>query len=77
MTLPIAEDGWKSELDAFLKYWGFPCVIGAWDGFHVYISSNLKKFFKFKKRYSVTNKGLIAAKKRFLLAGVRVSWFST
>ena len=53
-----------------LKTGGFPCVIGACDGFHVYISSNLKKFFNFKKRYSVTNKGLIAANKRFLWAGV-------
>ena len=32
-----------------LKTGGFPCVIGACDGFHVYISSNLKKFFNFKK----------------------------
>ena len=69
MTLTTTEDGWKAELDAFLKDWGFPWL-GAWDGFHVYISSNLKKFFDFKKRYSVTNKGLIAANKRFLWAGV-------
>ena len=69
MTLPTTDDGWKAELDAFLKDWGFPCV-GAWDGFHVYISSDLKKLFHFKKRYSVTNMGLIAANKRLLWAGV-------
>ena len=52
MTLPTTDGGWKAELDAFLKDRGFPCV-GAWDGFHVYISSNLKKFFNFKvARYS-------------------------
>ena len=53
VTLPTTEGGWKAELDAFLKDRGFPCV-GAWDCFHVYISSNLKKFFNFKNRYSVT-----------------------
>ena len=69
VALPTTEDGWKAELNAFLEDWGFPCV-GAWDGFHVYISSNLKNFFNFKKRYSVTNMGLIAANKRFIWAGV-------
>ena len=69
VAFSTTEDGWKAELNAFLEDWGFPCV-GAWDGFHVYISSNLKNFFNFKKRYSVTNMGLIAANKRFLWAGV-------
>ena len=69
VTLSITEDRGKVGLDAFFKEWGFPCL-GAWNRFHVYISSNLKKFFNFKKRYSVTKKGLIAANKRFLLAGV-------
>ena len=62
--------GGKLNWMPLLKDWGFPCVIGAWDGFHVYISSNLKKKFNFKKRYCVTNKGLIAANKRFLWTGV-------
>ncbi|CAB4038440.1 Hypothetical predicted protein [Paramuricea clavata] len=68
-TLPSTEEEWKNELKAFLKDWGFPCV-AAWDGFHVYICSNLKNFYSFKKRYSVTNMGLIASNKRFLWAGV-------
>ena len=42
----------------------------AWDGFHVYISCNLKNFSSFKKRYSVTNMGFTGANKRFLWAGV-------
>ena len=70
VTLPTTKDGWKAELDAFLKDWGLPCV-GALDGFYVYISSNLKNFFNFKKRYCVTNVGLITANKRFPWAGVR------
>jgi len=68
--LPTTEDGWKAKLNAFLEDWRFP-YIGAWDGFQVYISSNLKNFFNLKKRYSVnTNVGLIEANKRFLWAGV-------
>jgi hypothetical protein len=69
VTLPSTEQEWEAELTAFLKDYGFPCV-GAWDGFHVYISSNLKNFYSFKKRYSITNMGLVGANKRFLWAGV-------
>ena len=69
MVLPRNEEEWKNEINAFLENWEFPCV-GAWDGFHVYISCNLKNFFSFKKRYSVTNMGFIGANKRFLWAGV-------
>ena len=69
VVLPRNEEEWKNELNAFLENWEFPCV-GAWDGFHVYISCNLKNFFSFKKRYSVTNMGFIGANKRFLWAGV-------
>ena len=32
---------WKHELESFLENWEFPCV-GAWDGFHVYVSTKLK-----------------------------------
>ena len=52
VSLPTTEDGWKAELDAFLKDWGFP-RLGAWDGFQVYISSYLKKIFNFKKREKI------------------------
>ena len=69
VVLPRNEEEWKNELNAFLENWEFPCV-GAWDGFHVYISCNLKTFFSFKKRYYVTNMGFIGANKRFLWAGV-------
>ena len=69
VTLPFTEQEWEAELTAFLEDYGFPCV-GTWDGFHVYISSNLKNFYSFKKRYSITNMGLVGANKRFLWAGV-------
>ena len=77
VTLPTTKDGWKAELDAFLKDWGLPCV-GAWDSFYVYIGSNLKNIFNFKKRYCVTNVGLIKANKQHIFLGWGTcSWFST
>ena len=44
--------------------------VGAWDGFHAYITSNLKNFFSCKKRYSMTNLGLVGFNKGFLYAAV-------
>ena len=41
-----------------------PCV-GAWDGFHVCVSNNLKNNFSFKNKYTVTNMELIGNNKRF------------
>ena len=37
-----------------------------WCEFHVYNNSNLKTYFSFKKRYSMTNLGLVDFNKRFL-----------
>ena len=37
--LPRNRAEWKHELESFLENWEFPCV-GAWDGFHVYVSTN-------------------------------------
>ena len=67
--LPRNIDEWSQELKNFLENWEFPCV-GAWDGFHVYISTKLKNFYSFKKRYSVTNMGFIGQNKRFMWAAV-------
>ena len=44
--------------------------MGAWDGFHVYVSTKLKNFYSYKKRYSVTNMGFIGHNKRFMWAAV-------
>ena len=35
---------WQNEIRGFLENYEFPCV-GAWDGFHVYINSQLKELF--------------------------------
>ena len=56
--LPTNDEEWQNEIRGFLENYEFPCV-GAWDGFHVYINSQVKNYFSFKKRYSMTNLGLI------------------
>ena len=58
---------WSHELEQILENWEFPCV-GAWDGFHVYVSTKLKNFYSFKKRYKVTNIGFIPHNKGFMWA---------
>ena len=45
--------------------------MGLWDGFHVYVSSKLKAYFSFKKRYSMSNLGLVSYNKKFLYCAVR------
>ena len=40
---------WQNEIRGFLENYEFPCV-GAWDSFHVYINSQLKNYFSFKKK---------------------------
>ena len=41
-----------------------------WDGFHVYVETKLKSYYSFKKRYSMSNMGLVGYNKRFLNASV-------
>ena len=50
VTLPKRNEEWESEVKGFIENYEFPCV-GAWDGFHAYVSSKLKSFYSFKKRY--------------------------
>ena len=52
-------------MKGFIENYEFPCV-GAWDGFHVYVSSKLKSFYSFRKQYSKSNLGLIGYNKSFL-----------
>ena len=41
VKLPETDAEWERELQGVLKNYEFPCI-GAWDGFHVEVSSNLK-----------------------------------
>jgi hypothetical protein len=67
--LPKNDAEWKDELQKFLENWEFPCV-GAWDGFHIFVTTKLKNFYSYKKRYTVTNMALIGHNKRFMFAAV-------
>ena len=49
-TLPNVDEEWELEVKAFIENYEFPYV-GAWDGFHVYVSSKLRSFKKFKKTF--------------------------
>ena len=59
VKLPRTDEEWEAELKDFLENYEFPCV-NAWDGFHVYVSSKLKSYFSFEKRYSMSNLGLVS-----------------
>ena len=69
VKMPDSEEEWKAELIGFIENYEFPCV-GAWDGFHVYVNTKLKSFCSFKKRYSMSNMGLVGYNKRFLFSAV-------
>ena len=44
---PETETEWGGKVKGFLENYEFLCV-GAWDGFHVYVNSNLKNDCSFK-----------------------------
>ena len=69
VKLPLTEEEWGLELRGFIENYEFPCV-GAWDGFHVYVSSKLKQFYSFKKRYTMTNLALVGNNKKILCAAI-------
>ena len=49
VRLPATDEEWQNEIRAFLENYEFPCL-GAWEGFHGYINSQLKNYFSFKKK---------------------------
>ena len=69
VKMPNTEEEWRQEAIGFIENYGFPCI-GAWDGFHVSVSTKLKNFYSFKKRYTISNMGLIGHNKLFLAATV-------
>ena len=69
VKIPSSDQDWECQLKGFIENYEFPCV-GAWDGFHVYISSKLKHFYSFKKRYTMSSLGLVGYNKSFLYAAV-------
>ena len=70
VKLPWIDKEWEAKLKGFLENYDFPCA-DAWDGFHVYVGSQLKSYFSFKKSYSMSNLGLVSYNKKFLYCTVR------
>ena len=67
--MPQIDAEWETEMRGFIENYEFPTV-GALDGFHVYISTKLKSYFSFKKRYSMSNLALVGYNKRILSCSV-------
>ena len=55
VKLTITNIEWEMEIREFLENHKFP-TIGAWDGFHVQVSSKLKSYHSFLKKYTVNNR---------------------
>ena len=49
MKLPETDEQWEVKVHGFIENYCIPAV-GAWDGFHVHVNSQLKANFSFKKR---------------------------
>ena len=47
IKLHSSEEEWVQECKSFIENYEFPCV-GAWDGFHVNITTHLKNRYNFK-----------------------------
>ena len=62
VRLPETEQEWENEIRGFIENYEFPCI-GAWDGFHVYVSTKLKSCYSFKKWYTMTTMGLVGYNK--------------
>ena len=69
VKLPRTDEEWEAELKRFLENYEFRCVF-AWDCFHEYVSSKMKSYFSFKKRYSMSNLGLVSYNKKLLHCAV-------
>ena len=48
VKLPTTDSEYEAEIRGFLENYEFTCV-GAWDGFHVKVSSKFKSYFSFFK----------------------------
>ena len=69
VVLPESPDAWKQEFIGSLENYGFPRA-AAWGGFRVYFVTKLKNHYSFKKRYLISNMGLVSYNQRFLAASV-------
>ena len=69
VVLPEGADEWKQEVIGFVGNDRFQCTVTQ-DGFYVCFGTKLKNRYSFKKRYSISNMGLVSCNKRFLANSV-------
>ena len=69
VKFPSSSDEWKRQTREFIENYEFTCL-GVWDGFQVYVSSKIKSYFNFKKRYTMLCLELVSYNKSFLYAAV-------
>ena len=65
IKLPSSEEEWIQECKSFIENYEFPCA-GAWDGFHVNITTRLTNHYSFKNKCTVSSMGVVGQNKSFL-----------
>ena len=61
VRLPQTKAEWGAKVKGLLENYNKFLCVGAWSRFHVFVNNNLKNYFGFRKRYSMTNLGLVAS----------------
>ena len=73
VVLSESADAWKQEIIGFLENYLFPCA-AAWNDLHVYFGTKLKNHYSLKKRYLISNMGLVSYKKTLFSCFSKCSW---
>lgn len=71
--MPVSEEDWKMQADAFYHRWNFPNCIGAVDGKHVAITKppgSGSFYFNYKKYFSIVLMGVVNANYEFLMVDI-------
>ena len=58
VKLPSSSDEWETQFSGFIENYEVLYVV-PWDGLYVYVSSKIKSYFSFKKRYTMLSLGLV------------------
>ena len=73
VRLTTTDEEWQNEICGILENCEFPCV-GAWDGFLVYINSQLKIIFNFQKKILYDESWLNWLQQTFSLRSCECTW---
>ena len=72
VKLASTDSEWDVEIRLFFENYELTCV-AAWDGFRFKVSSKLKSYYGFLKKYPVSYLRLVSCNKRFLYAAAGAS----